>query len=249
MINSVYKTILIEDEAPALKRLERMLTPYHNIIEIVDTAENGTDAVEKINTQKPDLIFLDIKMPELTGFEVLEKLNYLPLVIFSTAYDKYALKAFETNSIDYLLKPISKERLDSAIEKLKRITDSSSNEIKANISELLSKVMPGKIKRIQVKIGDKVKFIETSEIYFFKADNKYVELYTYDKKYLINDPLSSLEANLPDDFVRVHRSVIINMIHTDELFKVSKNLYNIKLKDKHSTVLPVSRNMKSKLSL
>ena len=114
-----YKTILIDDEPLALQRLERLLAPFE-FIEITTTASSGFEAVEKINGLKPDLIFLDIQMPELTGFEVLEQIDESPFIIFSTAYDEYALRAFETNSIDYLLKPIEPKRLKIALEKLQR---------------------------------------------------------------------------------------------------------------------------------
>ena len=117
-----FRTILIDDEPLALERLKRMLEPLEEIIEITDCAYDGRDAVDKINRLKPELIFLDIQMPELNGFEVLERIDFLPLIIFSTAYDEYALKAFETNSIDYLLKPVEPERLKVSIEKLKRLT-------------------------------------------------------------------------------------------------------------------------------
>jgi DNA-binding LytR/AlgR family response regulator len=123
-----YKTVLIDDEPLALKRLERLLRPYDNTIEVVGRAENGADAVALINKLKPDLVFLDIQMPELTGFDVLERLEYTPLVIFSTAYDQYALQAFDVNSIDYLLKPVDPERLKKAVNKLLRLSDAAAGD-------------------------------------------------------------------------------------------------------------------------
>ena len=249
MNSSIYRTLLIDDETLALNRLERMLKPYKNLIEILDKAKNGLEAIEKINVQKPDLIFLDIQMPELNGFDVLEKIEFLPIVIFSTAYDQYALKAFETNSVDYLLKPVSSKRLKNAIEKLKRLTDISVDKTKENLKMLISQLKPDKIKRIQVRTGDKIKLINVNEIHFLKADNKYVEVYTFDKKYLINDTLTTLEENLPEDFVRIHRSYIININSADEFFRLSNSIYNVKMKDTNKTILPVSRNMKGKLGL
>ena len=110
-MNKVYKTLVIDDEPPARQRLLKLLENFTDTFEVIGVAKNGWIAKEKIEALKPDLIFLDIEMPELTGFEVLESLTYIPIVIFSTAYDQYSLKAFETNSIDYLLKPVRLERL------------------------------------------------------------------------------------------------------------------------------------------
>ncbi len=239
MFSGKFKTILVDDEYLALNRLERMLGQHKNTIEVIDKAKNGFEAIEKINLLKPDLIFLDIHMPELTGFDVLEKIEYMPIVIFSTAYDQYALKAFETNSIDYLLKPISS----------KRFTENSVDETKENLQKLILKLNTEEVKRIQVSIGNKIKFINISEIYFFKADNKYVELYTSDKKYLINETLATLEDILPEEFVRIHRSCIININFTDEFFRLSSSIYNVKMKDSKKSILPISRNMKGKLGL
>ena len=138
----VYRTVLVDDEPLALKRLERMLGGYRETIEIVGRAESGADAVALINEARPDLIFLDIQMPELTGFDVLEYLDYTPLVIFSTAYDEYALKAFEVNSIDYLLKPVDPGRLKRAVEKLLRLSDAAAGDIRERIEKMLAAV-PG----------------------------------------------------------------------------------------------------------
>ena len=174
-----YKTILIDDEPLALDRLERLLQPYRGLIEIVDRAMSGHEAVEKIEAWKPDLIFLDIQMPELTGFEVLKKLTHQPWIIFSTAFDEYALKAFATNSIDYLLKPVDPERLQKALEKLHQ-----------------------------------------------------------------------LESHLPaEDFVRIHRSTIINLNHLAEVVREFSGSFRARMKDKKKTELSVSRGAKAKLGL
>ncbi|WP_310587864.1 LytR/AlgR family response regulator transcription factor [Emticicia agri] len=116
----MFKTILIDDEPLAISRLKRLLSHYSAVISIIDEAHNGQEGLEKIEAQKPDLIFLDIEMPLMTGFEMLANLSYMPKVIFSTAYDQYAIRAFEENSVDYLLKPIEAERLEKTIEKLKK---------------------------------------------------------------------------------------------------------------------------------
>ena len=129
-----YNTIIIDDEPPARMRLLKLLGNFPDTFNVIDEAEDGADAKEKIEALKPDLIFLDIEMPELTGFELLEQLDVIPIVIFSTAYDQYSLKAFETNSVDYLLKPIKLERLQQSVNKLKLF---SKNPISQNVLELI----------------------------------------------------------------------------------------------------------------
>ena len=118
MKNPPYTTLIIDDEPPARARLHKLLESFPETFRVVDEAKNGTEAVEKINQLQPDVIFLDIEMPGLNGFELLERLEKIPIVIFCTAFDQYSLKAFETNSIDYLLKPVRLERLQQTVEKL-----------------------------------------------------------------------------------------------------------------------------------
>ncbi|MCL4156677.1 UNVERIFIED_CONTAM: hypothetical protein GTU68_022434, partial [Idotea baltica] len=136
-MNNPYKTLIIDDEPPARIRLQKLLENFTDTFQVIGFAEDGLEAKEKIEALKPDLIFLDIEMPELTGFEMLEQLTVIPIVIFCTAYDQYSLQAFETNSIDYLLKPVSLERLQQSVNKLKLFTE---NEASQNILELLKEL-------------------------------------------------------------------------------------------------------------
>ncbi|MBN2857948.1 MAG: response regulator transcription factor [Candidatus Delongbacteria bacterium] len=245
-----YKTIIVEDEELTRKGLINKLENFDEI-GIIDTAENGIEAVEKINELKPDLIFLDIQMPGMNGFEVLQNLNYMPIVIFTTAFDEYALKAFETNSIDYLLKPIEEERLAKAIGKLKKFStgENKKADFDSGIASLLSELKnrQDKITRIHIKIGDEVLFVNTSDIHYFKADNKYTTICTFDDEYIINDTLASLEDKLPENFVRIHRGFIINMDHLNKLKKWFGGKYVAVMKDKKKSEIPVSRNSKDKL--
>ena len=246
----IYRTILIDDEQLALDRLKRLLEPYKNIIRIIDTAQDGKDAIKKINGLKPDLIFLDIQMPALNGFEVLEQIDSLPFIIFSTAYDEYALKAFETNSVDYLLKPVEPQRLKTAIEKLKRLTAGEKEHYKEKLDILLSELKKPSLKRLQAKVGDNIYLLNISDIRFFRALDKYVEAGTYDKTYLINKTLNQLENELSsDDFVRIHRSAIINLNHIDKIIRWFGGKYKVRLNDKNKTELDVSRNSKHKLGI
>ncbi len=243
-----YKTILIDDEPLALQRLERLLAPFE-FIEITATASSGFEAVEKINELKPDLIFLDIQMPELTGFEVLEQIDESPFIIFSTAYDEYALKAFETNSIDYLLKPIEPKRLKTALEKLQRFTQEDIGLYKEQLQKLLASFKAPSKKRIKVKIGNHIRLLNVEDIYYFRAEDKYVEVHTFDESFLLNQSLNQLQADLPpDDFVRVHRSAIINLNFLMEI-KNNFGTYRVRMLDKNKSELPVSRNSKVKSGL
>jgi two-component system LytT family response regulator len=245
-----YKTILIDDEPLALQRLERLLQPHSDLIEIIDRATNGLEAVEKIDAAKPDLIFLDIQMPELNGFEVLDHLTHLPWIIFSTAYDEYALKAFETNSIDYLLKPVDPERLKKALEKLQRLTGDETSAWREQLQKLLAGMKAPAAKRIQVRIGDHLRLLNLKDIYFFRAVDKYVEAQTFGESFLLSETLNQFEADLPaGDFVRIHRSAIINLNHLDEIMRHAPGSYRARMRDKKKTELPVSRGARAKLGL
>ncbi|RZJ77486.1 MAG: response regulator transcription factor [Flavobacterium sp.] len=211
-----WRTIIVEDEQLARQRLKRLLANYEEI-EIIAEAENGMQGLELINKLHPDLIFLDIEMPVLNGFEMLAKLSLSqPKVVFTTAYDQYAIKAFDEGSIDYLLKPIELERLDKTINKLKQ-----TNLAKPTIAiEDLMLQIRGKsvIKTLTIKLGDRILLIKIGNIIHIQAEEKYVFLHTLDgKKHLTDYTLSALETKLPDDFLRIHRSDIINTNQITEI--------------------------------
>jgi len=245
-----YRTVLIDDEPLALERMKRLLKPHRDTIEIIDSAINGLEAVDSINRLNPDLIFLDIQMPELNGFEVLDRLNSLPLIIFCTAYDEYALKAFETNSIDYLLKPVEPERLKTAIKKLQRLTSDDKDSFHEQLHSMLSGLKKPGIKRIQVSAGDTIHLLPIDDIYFFRAEDKYVMAGTYDKTYVLSQTLNQLESELPsDDFIRIHRSSVINLNHIDTITRWFGGKYRVRMRDKEKTELDISRGSKHKLGL
>lgn len=213
----MWKTIVIDDEQLARQRIKRLLTVYDEI-EIIAEAENGVEGLELIESLKPDLIFLDIEMPVLNGFEMLAKLKHQPKVVFTTAYDQYAIKAFEEGSIDYLLKPIEIERLDKTITKLKQ-TNLAPAQVP--IEELIRQIQGKKtIKTLTVKLGDKILLIKLTDIIRIQAEDKYVFLHTVDgKKHLTDFTLSTLEEKLPEEFLRIHRSEIINTEFIKEIRK------------------------------
>lgn len=213
----MWTTIVIDDEELARQRLKRLLARYPEV-NIIAEAENGAEGLKLIESLKPNLIFLDIEMPVLNGFEMLSKLTQQPQVVFTTAYDQYAIKAFEEGSIDYLLKPIELERLDKTIRKLKQ-QGLFTNPLP--LAELLQQIKPKKtIKTLTIKLGDKILLIKLSDIVRMNAEDKYVFVHTVDgKKHLSDFTLSTLEEKLPEEFLRIHRSEIINTDHIKEIRK------------------------------
>ncbi len=236
------RAIIVDDEELARKRLRKMLLSYEKELEIVGEAENGQDAVEKIERSRPEVIFLDVQMPGFDGFEVVRRLRSKPFIVFTTAYDEYALKAFEENSVDYLLKPIEQKRLDKAIDKLRRVYVSSKPQIDENVERLLSRLASPPLKRLQVISGDKIILMDADNITYFEAKDKYTFLHTVDHEYIVQPTLAELEKKLDKlVFVRIHRSVIVNINFIREMVKWFGGKYKVRLKDKSGTELVVSR--------
>lgn len=235
-----WNTIVIDDENLARQRLKRLLTA-HEDINIVAEASNGLEGLQQIELLKPDLIFLDIEMPVLNGFEMLGRLDKPPKVIFTTAYDQYAVKAFEENSIDYLLKPIEKERLEKAINKLKSLLPGNNFNIPLDL--LISQLKIKKdIKTLTVKIGDRILLIKLQDLVFIEAEDKYVFLNTHDgKKNLTDFTIASLEEKLPDHFVKINRSTIINSDLIKEIRKGFNGAFFFIMDDVNHTKLSSSR--------
>tara|TARA_Y100000589_G_scaffold317298_1_gene343088 strand:+ start:21048 stop:21770 length:723 start_codon:yes stop_codon:yes gene_type:complete len=203
------KTILVDDERLARKELTKMLQAYKNI-EIIDEAENAEEALDKIEAQKPDLVFLDINMPEKNGFDLVEELIYLPEIIFVTAYDEYAIKAFEVNALDYLLKPVEENRLKEAIEKVsKKIELNQQNKTSDKLTQE---------SRVFLKDGDKCWFVQLKDIRMFESEGNYIRVYFENNKPLILKSLNSLSEKLDDSqFFRANRKFIINLSWVDKI--------------------------------
>ncbi len=236
------RALIIDDEELARKRLHKMLQDFKSELEVVDEAGNGEEAVKKIEEIRPDVIFLDIQMPGCDGFEVARRLYIKPFIVFVTAYDEYALKAFEENSVDYLLKPIDRKRLEKAVEKLRRLFNVSKPQLNENVERLLSQLASAPVKRMQVKSGDKILLINVDDIVYFEAKDKYTFLHTFDQKHIIDFTLADLEGKLDKaNFIRIHRSNIINLKYIRELVKWFGGKYKVRLTDKNRTELVVSR--------
>lgn len=243
MENQAYKTLIIDDEPPARARLHKLLENFQETFRVLDEAKNGVEAVEKINQLQPDVIFLDIEMPGWNGFELLERLEKIPIVIFCTAYDQYSLKAFETNSIDYLLKPVRLERLQQTVEKLTHFKKNlSSATMMSVLKEFYSQKVEKKMTSITVKKGDKLIFIKLDEVTHFEADEKYVTVYTNKENHLIEQSLAQLETKLPDCFIRVHRSVIVNKNQIVEVQKYFNSRFVITINNQKKTTITSGRS-------
>lgn len=217
--------LIIDDEKPARDLIKKYLEDKENY-NVCGEADNGFNAIKKINEIKPDLILLDIQMPKITGFEMLELLDDPPKIIFTTAYDQYALKAFEVNAIDYLMKPFAQERLLEALEKADKKEDSKKkiNELKSyndEKEEVLNKIV--------VKSGSKVKILNPDDVIYISASDDYVLINTSDNSYLKGKTMKYYENVLPDNFLRVHRSSIINIDKISEIQPYKKDTITIKM--------------------
>lgn len=210
------KAIIIDDERLARTELRKLLQDFPEI-EIVDEASNADEGLQKIENHNPDLVFLDIQMPGKTGFDMLSELDHAPQVIFTTAYDEYALKAFEVNALDYLLKPVEPRRLADAVEKLKRSGVTNGSAEKANhLSEPTS--ILGENDQVFVKDGERCWFVKLSEVRLFESVGNYAKVFFGNNKPLILKSLNALEERLDDKvFFRANRKHIVNLRMIDKI--------------------------------
>lgn len=245
----LYKTIIIDDEPPAIQRLKELLTDFPDIFEVSGSASNGKEAVSIIKETKPDLIFLDIQMPGMNGFEMLKELDVIPMIIFCTAYDQYSLKAFETNCVDYLLKPVRKERLEQTVAKLNLFkVGSQSDKIMSFLKEISDHSSPRLLTSITVRKGDKIIFIKLDQVSYFKAGDKYVSLFTVQgKEHIIEKTISELEITLPKYFLRVHRSSIINTQHVKEFLSYFNSRFIVSLEDSRQSKITSGRSYQAQI--
>ena len=203
-----YTTIIIDDERLAREELKSILSGFEQI-EVIGEARNGEEGIELISELEPDLLFLDISMPGMTGFEMLKRLDQIPRVIFVTAYDEFALKAFDVNAFDYILKPLDPKRLEETLEKLK-VSDDEEFESKAPIEDVNRKL--GLDDKVFIKDGEKCYFIKLSEVRMFESDGNYVKVYFDKYRPLILRSLNSFEERLDStQFFRANRKFIVNL--------------------------------------
>ena len=244
-----YTTLLIDDEKLARERLKKLLAGFDATFKIIGEAKNGNEAEQLIHKLNPDIIFLDIEMPGKNGFELLSSLNTLPIVIFCTAHEEYALKAFDTNSIDYLVKPVKLERLEQTVHKIHSFQQNlTSVQLQQVIQEISQQKKEKKMTSVTVKKKDKIIFIKLEDVSHFEAQEKYVTIHTDQGEELMEQSLTKLEEKLPDYFLRVHRKYIINTHFVKDFQKYFNSRYLITLKDKQKTTITSGRSYKEQLT-
>lgn len=238
---SKIRTLIIDDEHLARQIIRNYLESDESI-ELIGECSNGFEGFKEINELQPDLVFLDVKMPKLTGFEMLELLEAPPVIVFSTAYDEYAIKAFEQNAVDYLLKPYSKERFAEALLKVKEKLKS-----KTPVKEAMQNVIVQHqdktevLTRVAVRSGSKIHIVAIDKINYLEAQDDYVKLYTQEGNFLKQHTMRYYEGHLPNqDFLRIHRSYIVRIKEISRVELMGKDSHVVLLKD--GTQLNVSRS-------
>lgn len=230
------RTLIIDDEPLAASVVEEYLSE-HDQFDIVGVCTNGFQGLKSIQELKPDLIFLDVQMPKITGFEMLELVEEPPAVIFTTAFDEYAVKAFDAKAIDYLLKPFSKDRFAQAIQRFEA-QKASLGEMN-NLKDVTA--LAEKTSRIVVRVKNEIKVIATADVVYFEAQDDYVAIHTDEGKFLKKMTLKSLQSSLSDSpFVRSHRSYLVNMNQISKIEPYEKDQYILKLKS--GSKIPVSKS-------
>ena len=262
------RTLLVDDEPLALKGLRLRLENFEDV-EIVGTASNGREAIKKVRAEKPDLVFLDIQMPGLDGFDVVKALanEELPIIIFATAFDKYAIQAFETHASDYLLKPVDEERLEQAIMKVReQISEHIAIEQNAKLIELIRSLdSPPEIELSEILTSDdisskkqyeshfnikdrgEITLVDVNTIEWIDAAGDYMCLHTSDKTHILRETMKNMDKRLdPDVYKRIHRSTIVNINMIEKLHPSSGGKYTLILKN--GSEIQASRNYREALT-
>ena len=229
--------LLIDDEPLARRMVREYLKDFPQFV-ILGESNDGFEGLKSIRELRPDLIFLDVQMPKINGFELLELLEDPPAVIFTTAFDEYAMRAFEANAVDYLLKPFSRERFAKAIQKWLAQQQEQAKQVQQLVEH--SKASPLQADRVVVKEGGQIKIIPVHEIQYLEAADDYVKIVTGEGSYLKNRTMAHFEETLPtQNFVRCHRSYIVNVSLITRLEPYERESYTLRLQN--DTQLPVSR--------
>ena len=237
------RVFVLDDEPLAVRRLRRILEETGRV-EVAGAASDPVDAVEWLSANKVDVLFLDIQMPGMNGFEALSKLNPQPLVVFTTAYDEYALKAFEVNSIDYLLKPVEERHLGRALDKIERLRAGGfAQDLASQLASLMRSQQSAYPERIASRLGERVQFLDLDQVTHFFAQHKLTYAATRNKNHVVNYSISELEQKLdPKQFCRIHRSTLLNLAYIQELDGWFEGRVLARLKDDKRTELQVSRD-------
>lgn len=229
------KTLIVDDEPLAAGLVKEFLSAYPQF-EVVAICHDGFEALKAIQLFQPELIFLDIQMPKITGFELLELLENPPAVLFTTAFDQYAVQAFDVKGIDYLVKPFSEARFAQAIERFL-----SQQKTKTVPEAVDYPVSEERNKRIVVRVKNEIKIIQTQEVRYFEAEDDYISIHTQEGKFLKKMTMKQLEESLdPEKFARVHRSYLVNLQEVAGLEPYEKESYLLRLRSGQK--IPVSKS-------
>lgn len=238
------KVLIIDDEPLARSMVKEYLLHYPEM-EILQECGDGFEGLKAIQLHQPDLIFLDIQMPKINGFEMLELVDHPPLIIFTTAFEAFAIKAFETHAVDYLLKPFSRERFDKAIQKLKQLDAKTADAATAAVLEEAGQ-NPMQQNRVVVKDGNKIKIIPITQIQYLEAADDYVKIVTPDGSFLKKKTMGYFEQSMQSfGFVRIHRSFIVNTALITRIDAHEKESHLVLLSN--GARLPVSKTGYAKL--
>ena len=241
------RCVIVDDEHPSLDELSHLLTDMEGM-DILACVDSGKRALTDIKELKPDVVFLDIKMPGLDGFSVAREILTFrepPLIVFATAYDEYAVKAFEINAIDYILKPFSKERLARTVQRIKQVKAKGleQSDLREIIDRLSDKISTKEFVRVSVLENGRILLISPEEVFFCSAYEGRSKVYTRDNSFLCSATLNKLENHLQaEDFFRVHRSFLVNLKHIKEIVPWFNGKYLITMQDSQSTEITVSRS-------
>jgi two-component system, LytTR family, response regulator len=237
------RAFIVDDERLAVDRLERLLVETGRV-EVVGTATDPVAALAQLRGHALDVLFLDVQMPELSGFDLLARLDIDVPVVFTTAYDQYAIEAFGVNSVDYVLKPVEPARLERALDKLRRLTGTPRPDVRSLAQQLAAHLAPGRrVERIASRLGERTIVLEVSRISHFVARDKLTFAGTGGREHVVDYTLAQLEERLDSRrFVRVHRSAVVNISFVDELYPDVDGGVAVRLRDEKKTTVSVARD-------
>ncbi len=240
------KTAFIAEDEPLAREALRDSVQTRAELKLIGEADNGRTALEQINLLRPDVVFMDIQMPEMTGLDVIKRLDYQPQIIFTTAYDQYAVTAFELNALDYLLKPFSRDRFDAAVDRLLEESNNESGQASRveHYGQALaqaSPALPARLERILVRDRGHIFPVNTQQIAYLKSDAKYTALYVDGKTFLVRLGISELADRLdPARFIRIHRSVLVNLDFVESMKTDEQSQLQLQMRD--GTILVANRD-------
>lgn len=245
------RAVIVDDEKPARDRLRRLLDEHEDFT-VVGEAGSASAAVELIDRERPDLLFLDVQIPEGDGFEVLRRVRHVPHVIFTTAFDRYAVEAFEVKSLDYLLKPFSKQRFAGALERARRALakPAEPSEVLRLLEEIragLPREEGGRPVRVPARRGSKILLLDPDAVLWFEAEETIVHARTDDGRSLVDRTLGELEEMLQARFFRIHRRYLVNLSRIGEILPGEAGTYLVVMRDAAKTALPLSRRQAQRL--